>query len=89
MKTNALLINSKDNVVTVTERLDSGKEVIYSDGGEYVHIITSGVPAYHKIARCDITEGELVVKYGQIMAVATCCIKKGEHVHTQNVESKI
>ncbi len=89
MKPNALLLNDKDNVVTVTRSLSAGENVVFLAGGEYVTLITSGVPAYHKVARKDIQAGEDVVKYGQVMAVATTNIKTGEHVHTQNVKSKV
>ena len=89
MKPTALLINGMDNVVTVTKKLDAGENVIFLAGDEYVTVVTSGVPAFHKVARRDIKAGEDVVKYGQIMAVATCDIKAGEHVHTHNVKSKV
>lgn len=89
MKPTALLINEKDNVVTVTQKLDAGETVTYLDNGELVSVVTSGVPAFHKVARRDIKAGEDVVKYGRIMAVATQDIKAGEHVHTQNVKSKV
>lgn len=89
MKPNALLINDKDNVVTVTQKLETGSEVVFFADGKAVSMQTSGVPAYHKIARRDIKAGEDVVKYGQIMAVATCDIHAGEHVHTHNVKSKV
>lgn len=89
MKPNALLINDMDNVVTVTQKLEAGNDVVFLANGEYVTVRTSGVPAYHKIARRDIQAGEDVVKYGQVMAVATCDIRAGEHVHTHNVKSKV
>lgn len=89
MKTTALLIHESDNVVTVIKDLAAGEEVVYYAGDEVNCITTSGVPAYHKVARRDIKEGETLIKYGQIMAVATRDIKMGEHVHTQNVKSKV
>jgi len=89
MQTTALLIHETDNVVTVIKDLNPGEQVVYYVGSECVCIETSGVPAYHKVARRDIKEGEDLIKYGQVMAVATCDIKAGEHVHTQNVKSKV
>lgn len=38
----------------------------------------------HKIALRDINEGELIIKYGETIGIATCNIKKGEWVHTHN-----
>lgn len=89
MKTSALLINEHDNVVTVIKELKAGENVVFSENGKQTIIETSGVPAYHKIARRDIKSGEEVIKYGQVMAVATQDIKAGEHVHTHNVKSKV
>lgn len=89
MKPNALLINGADNVVTVTQRLEEGSDVVFLADGGCVAVRTSGVPAYHKVARRDIRAGEDVVKYGQVMAVATRDIRAGEHVHTHNVKSKV
>lgn len=89
MKITALLISDQDNVVTVIKELKAGEEVTYLAGEEYVSMITTGVPAYHKVACRDIKKGEEIIKYGQVMAVATCDIKAGEHVHTHNVKSKV
>ena len=89
MKTTALLIHDSDNVVTVIKDLSAGEQVVYYAGEEKICVETTGVPAYHKVACRDIKAGEDIVKYGQIMAVATCDIKAGEHVHTQNVKSKV
>lgn len=43
------------------------------------------IPSGHKIARRDIAEGESVLKYGQVIGVASQPIAAGSHVHTHNV----
>ena len=43
----------------------------------------------HKYARCDIKAGEDIIKYGEAIGYATQDIKKGEHVHTHNVKTKL
>ena len=43
----------------------------------------------HKYALRDIAEGENVIKYGMPIGHATCAIKKGEHVHVQNVKTNL
>ncbi len=43
----------------------------------------------HKYARRDILKGENVIKYGFPIGVATANIKKGEHVHTHNLKTKL
>ena len=43
----------------------------------------------HKYALRDIKAGENIIKYGNPIGHATCDIKKGEHVHTQNVKTNL
>jgi len=45
------------------------------------------VPAGHKIALCDIAQGEAVIKYGNPIGYAKEPIAKGAHVHTHNVKT--
>jgi altronate dehydratase len=46
------------------------------------------IPASHKIALRDIAEEEEIIKYGETVAVSIKNIRKGEWVHTHNLESK-
>ncbi len=50
---------------------------------------TGEIPAGHKFALRDIPKGEYVIKYGEIIGRATADIKKGEWVHTHNVQSHL
>ena len=43
----------------------------------------------HKVSLFDINEGEDVIKYGYPIGRATCDIKKGEHVHSHNMKTKL
>ncbi len=43
----------------------------------------------HKVALRNIRKGEDVVKYGYPIGEATCNIKAGERVHTQNMKTKL
>ena len=43
----------------------------------------------HKIAICDISEGQDIIKYGYPIGVAYDNIKKGEMVHSHNMKSKL
>ena len=46
---------------------------------------TPEVPRFHKIALKDISEGENVIEYGEVIGHATQNIAKGELVHTHNL----
>ena len=43
----------------------------------------------HKYARADILCGQDIIKYGEAIGYATQDIKKGEHVHTHNMKTKL
>ena len=43
----------------------------------------------HKYALCDIKRGENVIKYGNPIGHATEDIKKGDHVHTHNLQTNL
>ncbi|MFN3273209.1 MAG: UxaA family hydrolase [Paracoccus sp. (in: a-proteobacteria)] len=43
------------------------------------------IPAGHKVAIAPIAPGQAVLKYGQIIGVATQAIAAGAHVHVQNL----
>ena len=79
-------INSNDNVV-IALRNFTASEVIEVD--DHKITLLSDVERGHKIALRDIAEGEDIIKYGYPIAVAYAAIKKGEHVHVQNVKTKL
>jgi altronate hydrolase/galactarate dehydratase len=47
--------------------------------------LSNPVPRGHKIAVANIPAGGLVLRYGQIIGVATAPIETGDHVHTHNL----
>jgi len=86
MKENALLIHPRDNVAVALRNLAAG-EGVKAQGVEGVPVVQD-IPASHKIALRNIPAGEEIIKYGETVAVCTRDIKKGEWVHTHNLESK-
>jgi altronate hydrolase len=77
--TDCIRLDPDDTVVTATHALEVGHMV---DGIATRSLIPSG----HKIATCDMAKGDPVRKYAQIIGYASCDIRAGDHVHTQNVE---
>ncbi len=74
-------LNEADNIVVARVPLDP--EVLV----EEENMTTSDeIPRGHKVATGDIAKGQVVRKYGQIIAFATHDIGKGEHVHSHNAE---
>ena len=86
----ALRVDDLDNVATIfAEGVTDGTEVVIHDkkgNKDQVHVI-GDVPYGHKIAVRDIKKGELIIKYGEEIGIATKDIKKGEYVHVHNLDS--
>lgn len=88
----AIMINARDNTATLLGEAQAGERVsIVRESGEVVQEITAlqDISVGHKIALCEIREGERVFKYGEPIGVTTQTIQKGEHVHVQNVVSAV
>jgi altronate dehydratase len=86
MKNNALIIHPRDNVAVALTALTSGSMVMIN--GIEAFITLDEIPISHKIALRNISIGEEIIKYGETVAVSTQMIKKGQWVHTHNLESK-
>jgi len=84
------LITSNQSVVVLSDAdaVAVARRAIAA-GSEIAEIGVSArqeIPSGHKIARRDIPAGSAVLKYGQVIGVATRDIQAGEHVHVHNVE---
>ena len=59
------------------------------DGNQSIDFETlSDIPIGHKIALKDLAVGETVIKYGTYIGKVVQHIKRGEHLHVQNVKTK-
>lgn len=89
MEVNAKLIDLKDSVVAVVEKISKGEEVLWFNKSNEIEkiIAESEIPIYHKIAIKNIKKGEKVLKYGEPIGIAIDDIYIGEHVHVHNVKS--
>ncbi len=85
-KDNILIIHPRDNVAVALRTIDVG-ELVVSKAMEGFPALEK-IPASHKIALRDICQGEEIIKYGETVAVSSRNIKKGEWVHTHNLEGK-
>ena len=56
-----LKINDGDNVAVAIETIAEGTQVAVGD--DNITAVTE-IPAGHKMALCDLKEGEAVIKYG-------------------------
>lgn len=79
----AVLIDQLDNVATLTAAAEPGSLIHLNDNRQV--IAAEAIPAGHKVALVAIAAGEPVVKYGQVIGVASKPTEKGCHVHTHNL----
>ncbi|EAI4014267.1 altronate hydrolase [Campylobacter jejuni] len=72
-----IIVNEKDNIATALRDFKKGEKVANI---ELLNDIASG----HKFALKDIKKDEIIIKYAEAMASASCDISTGEWVHIHN-----
>jgi len=80
-----LMLHPKDNVAVALTSLKKGDKVKTKDIKAFVTL--DAIAKSHKIALRDIAEGEEIIKYGEVIAISSMEIKKGQWVHTHNLKS--
>jgi altronate dehydratase len=80
-----ILLDDEDNTVTALVELTEGREIQLPEEGQPL-VISGTIPYAHKFARRFIGQGEKVIKYGEIIGIATRDIQPGTHVHVHNVK---
>ncbi len=77
--------------VVVVEGVKAGNDLTCGVmDGDTTHNIKSesDIPIGHKISLKDLKVGDTVIKYGIDIGKVVAPIKKGEHLHVQNVKTK-
>jgi altronate dehydratase small subunit len=93
------VLHPRDNVATALVELAPGTRVDFPAGGaggeaaaagpSAPHVEARGtIPFGHKVALRAIGRGDPVIKYGEVIGLATGPIAPGDHVHVHNVESQ-
>lgn len=72
-------LHADDNVLVSAVKLTPGLRVADL-------VIADEMPAGHKVATAEIGPGEPVIKYGQPIGLASRPIRRGEHIHSHNLE---
>lgn len=80
-----LRLHPHDNVAVALADLPAGATVAFDDGPPLT--LRDAVPFGHKVALAAVAPGEPVIKYGEIIGLATQSIAPGEQVHTHNLVS--
>ena len=87
-----LVHDRRDNVgVVVVEGVAAGQPLlgVLLDGDTDFNITANAeTPIGHKIALVDLESGQDAIKYGQVIGRIVGEVKKGDHVHVQNLKTK-
>jgi len=75
----ALRLHTRDNIMVALKPLSAGAPVMAGVTAQ------DAIPSGHKVAIRAISAGEPVLKYGQIIGVASQDISVGAHVHVHNL----
>jgi altronate dehydratase small subunit len=82
-----IVVDERDNVATALRVLEEGESIPVEVGeGSVDVVVQQSIPFGHKIALTDIEAGQPVIKYGEVIGLATQKIAMGQHVHIHNVE---
>lgn len=84
-----ILLHPRDNTVTALSDLQADEEIILETQTPAEHLrLRQAIPYAHKFARTRIPQGADVIKYGEVIGMATSTIEPGDHVHVHNVDGK-
>ena len=66
-------------------------KILKINDNDNVAVVLQGeeIPQGHKVALADIKSGQGIIKYGNIIGIATKDIKKDEWVHTHNIRTSL
>ena len=79
-----IIFNNKDNVGVVLADVFPGDNIVCGD----LSIRAGEAIEYgHKVALADISAGNDIIKYGEVIGTAKSTIPKGHHAHVHNIRS--
>lgn len=83
-----VVLKVTDNVATCLKDLVEGDLAEVTVDGKHKSVtLQSDIKFGHKIALVNLSKGDEVLKYAEVIGVASRPISAGEHVHVHNVES--
>jgi len=83
-----MVMKENDNVAVCLSERKAGEVVTVGLSGETRRItLLDDIPFAHKFSLADIGMGETIIKYGEVMGMASKPIQTGQWVHVHNVES--
>jgi len=85
LKPNAIIVDEKDNVAIALTDIAKGGTAVLKEGR--ILVTKTDIPFSHKILLEDLSEGEEIIKYGEVIGKASTQLMQGEWIHSHNMES--
>ena len=84
----AVVLNQMDNLATALRHLKVGETAQFVVGDEVQELtLKTDVDLCHKFTIADVSQGDPLRKYGEVIAAATEPIASGCHAHVHNIKS--
>ena len=80
MSPTTIRLHPSDNVIIALADLPAGTTL-----PDLAAPLSHAIPRGHKIATATVAPGQNVLRYGQIIGVATAAIAAGDHIHSHNL----
>jgi altronate dehydratase small subunit len=83
-----MIMKPKDNVGICLAEMPAKSTInVKIEGSTKKITLTDDIPFAHKFALIDIKAGGHIIKYGEVIGVASKSIRAGQWVHVHNIES--
>jgi altronate dehydratase small subunit len=84
-----VMMKPKDSVAVALQNTPAGSKLAVTCQDQVIEVeLKDSIEFGHKFAVRPITEGEDILKYGEVIGVASSNIQPGQHVHVHNLEGK-
>lgn len=84
-----VMMKPQDKVAVALESIPAGAVLsVVCQDKTFAVTLRDEIEFGHKFAVVPIKQGEDILKYGEVIGVATRDIEAGEHVHVHNLEGK-
>ncbi|AYE53688.1 UxaA family hydrolase (plasmid) [Priestia megaterium] len=84
-----VMMKAEDKVAVALMSIPEGSQVqVTCQNKSFCIEIKQDIEFGHKFAVESISQGEDIIKYGEVIGSATVDIEPGEHVHVHNLEGK-
>jgi hypothetical protein len=76
---------ARDNVAVVVRSVPKGEKVSVTDSQGLCLTSNEEIPVSHKIALAPIPIGGRIMRYGEVIGIATKTIRPGDWIHIHNM----